>query len=295
MDATKLHQRQAWQAFAPQLHVCDADYLNTVAPFPVAPQQSGNLAQRLLVEGYIQANSEGWGLDFKLMADTVRAMTDANISPVFAFMYDEYWVPFHKLHALYSSLLGGKYYLLPDFWVWNVDPKRGESGWKPHRDKGRDALFENGAPKSLTTWIPLSRATPLNGCMYIVPANFDPTYNTADEGKWQFEYASIRALPGKPGDFFIWNQAVLHWGSRTAPHGGESRVSMAFEFQRADVAPYNQPLLEPMHTLQFDHRLKLIAKQILQYRHMYKLAPDIERVALELLGQASQPAPAPTI
>jgi hypothetical protein len=37
MDATKLHQRQAWQAFAPQLHVCDVDYLNTVAPFGVTP------------------------------------------------------------------------------------------------------------------------------------------------------------------------------------------------------------------------------------------------------------------
>jgi len=33
----------------------------------------------------------------------------------------------------------------------------------------------------LTTWIPLSRATPLNGCLYIVPAPLDPTYATPDE------------------------------------------------------------------------------------------------------------------
>ncbi len=293
MDATKLHQRQAWQDFAPQLHVCDVDYLNTLAPLAVNPQQAALVTQQLRVEGYIQASSGGWGLDLKLMADTVRAMTAADISPVFAFIYDEYWVPFHKLHLLYSSMLGGKYQLLPDFWVWNVDPKRGQSGWKPHRDKGRSALFEDGSPKSLTTWIPLSIATPLNGCLYLVPANFDPTYNTADEDKWKFEYESIRALPANPGDFFIWNQAVLHWGSRTSPNAAKSRVSMAFEFQRADVPPYNQPLLEPLRMLQFDDRLRLIAKQILQYQHMYKLPPDVERAALKLLGQSSQTAPAP--
>ena len=293
MDATKLPQREAWLEFAPQLHVCDVDYLNAIAPFAITPPQTEAIAQRLHVEGYIQANSNDWSLDFKLMADTVRAMSDADISTVFAFMYDEFWVPFYKLHELYSGLLGGKYFVLPDFWVWNVDPKRGESGWKPHRDKGRIALFEDGTPKSLTTWIPLSNATPLNGCMYIVPANFDPTYNTAEEGKWQFEYASIRALPGKPGDFFIWNQAVMHWGSRTSPYADESRVSMAFEFQRADVPPFNQPLLEPMRMLRFDHRLRLIAKQILQYQHMYKLAPEVERVARALLAQ-SELAPAGT-
>ena len=43
-------------------------------------------------------------------------------------------------------------------------------------DKGRRALFEDGSPKSLTTWIPLSNATALNGCMYIVPALHDPTF-----------------------------------------------------------------------------------------------------------------------
>jgi ectoine hydroxylase-related dioxygenase (phytanoyl-CoA dioxygenase family) len=199
-------------------------------------------------------------------------------------------VPFYKLHALYSGLLGGtNYWVLPDFWVWDVDPKRGESGWRPHRDKGARSLLPDGAPKSLTTWIPVSAATPLNGCMYIVPANFDPTYGTDKDKEWKFEYSSIRALPGNPGDFFIWNQAVLHWGSRTSPRAGESRVSMAFEFQRSDVPAFNNPTIKPLTVLNFEQRLKLIAKQILQYKHMYKLAPEIEAVANSLLGNAPAP------
>lgn len=71
--------------------------------------------------------------------------------------------------------------MLPDFWAWNVDPVRGDAGWRPHRDRGRTTLLPDGGPKSITTWIALTRATPLNGCMHVVPARNDPTYNTPDE------------------------------------------------------------------------------------------------------------------
>jgi SEC-C motif/Phytanoyl-CoA dioxygenase (PhyH) len=214
------------------------------------------------------------------------------LSPLLAFLYDEFWYPFFKLHHLYGALLGGKYCLLPDFWIWNVDPKKGEAGWKPHRDKGRKALFEDGSPKSLTTWIPLSPATPMNGCMYVVPAPHDPTYATAEEALMKFEPQSIRALPGSPGDFFIWNQALYHWGSRTSPHATESRVSMAFEFQRADVPPFNSPLIDPLCVLSFEARLKLIAKQMHRYRNMHDLDPKVAQMASDLLAQFnSSPVP----
>jgi ectoine hydroxylase-related dioxygenase (phytanoyl-CoA dioxygenase family) len=145
-------------------------------------------------------------------------------------------------------------------------------------------LLPDRSPKSLTTWIPLSHATPLNSCMYIVPALLDPTYGTEAEDQWKFQYPSVRALPGGPGDFFIWNQAVLHWGSLSSPRAPESRVSMAFEFQRTDVPAFNQPLLPPLTILPFEARLQLIAKQVLQYRHMYELDPTVEKMALQLLG-----------
>ena len=149
-------------------------------------------------------------------------------------------------------------------------------------------MRDDGSPKSLTTWIPLSPTTPLNGCIYIVPEQLDPTYATLDENKRQFDYASIRALPGNPGDFFIWNQAVLHWGGRTSPRAAESRVSMAFEFQRTDVPAFNSPLIDPLRVFTFEERLKLIAMQVYQYRQMYALDPKVAQFASEL---AVQPTP----
>jgi hypothetical protein len=204
------HTRAFWRSFAPRLHIEDRSLLGDISYFDLAAAKPERLAAQWRDDGYIQDNTI-WGLDLKSMADTVRLLSAANLSPLFAFVYDEFWLPFRKLHPLYRALLGGDYCLLPDFWIWNVD--KGEAGWRPHRDKGRKSLCDDGLPKSLTTWIPLSTATPLNGCMYVVPAQFDPTYATSDESAMRFDYQSIRALPANPGDFFIWNQAIFHWAA----------------------------------------------------------------------------------
>ena len=123
--------------------------------------------------------------------------------------------------------------------------------------------------------------------MYIVPAHRDKNYGTAQDKEWKFDYADIRALPGQPGSVFVWNQAVLHWGSRTSEFSDQVRISAAFEFQRGDVQPFNQPLLDPHALPTFDARLKLIAKQILQYEHMYPLTPEMKLFASLLLYDAA--------
>jgi hypothetical protein len=286
MEAAQFQKREHWLALAPGLHIEDRSLFENIA----YPELPAGAAARFRDDGYLQGTAD-WGLDVALMADTVRALSAADLSPLFAFVYDEFWYPFFKLHRFHSALLGGRYCLLPDFWILNVDPQKGGAGWRPHRDKGRRALFDDGTPKSLTTWIPLSAATPLNGCLYVVPAQHDPTYATADETEPKFDYQSIRALPAHPGDFVIWNQAIFHWGGKTSPDAMESRVSMAFQFQRADVPALDGPLLEPLRVLPFEARVKLVAQQLYRYRHLYELDPKLAEMASEPSAEAS-PAPA---
>lgn len=281
IDLSRLTDRDMWAAFAPKLHIEDLNLLPRAGLVLFNDDQARATQGQLRKEGYFQATNVNWGLDLGIMVETVKALSAASLPPVFSFLFDEFWVPFRKLASVYQSLLGN-YAMLPDFWLWDVDPKRGESGWAPHRDKGMVSLFPDGAPKSITTWIPLTQATPINGCMYIVPAQHDRTYNTPQENTHTFDMQSIRALPANPGDFFIWNQAVLHWGSKTAPYAPESRISMAVEFQRGDIPSFHDPLINPHVTLPFNVRLKLIGMQILQYRHMYKILPEVERIATEL-------------
>jgi hypothetical protein len=282
LQIDQLKNAESWLALAPGFHIGDENSFKNLRALVPGDNALADLDGRLKYEGYFQQKHD-WGLDLEKMAGTVRSFARQNISPVFCYLFDEFWLPFYQLDALYKGLLGD-YAMMPDFWVWNVDPKKGDAGWKPHRDKGHYALRPDGSPNSLTTWIPLSNATPLNSCMYIVPANADPTYGTPRDAEWRFELPAVRALPAEPGDFLMWNQAVLHWGSRTSLRADETRVSMAFEFQRLDIPPYNQPLLKPNTPLPFEMRLKLIAKQILQYRHMYRVEPALEQWALKLVG-----------
>jgi hypothetical protein len=282
IDAAHFTDPDYWRGFAPGLTLGDGANLKDLAPLDLPAERPAEIAALIKREGYVQQTHADWGVDTAAMAAAVRALSAEEISPVFAFLFDEFWAPFARLHALYESLLG-PYAMLPDFWVWNVDPAKDDAGWKPHRDRGHIALLPNRAPKSLTTWVPLTEATPLNGCIYIVPADRDPTYGTYNEAKMQFELPAIRALPAAPGDFFIWNQAVLHWGSRTSPRAPQSRVSMAFEFQRLDVAPFKSPLIPACEPLPFPQRLRLVARQMLQYQHMYKIDPTLEALAVELL------------
>ena len=281
---SEMHTREYWQAFAPGLHIERKSILQDVAHLQMTSSEQAEMAALLKEEGYVQSSAD-WGVNLGSMADTVRSLSRANLSPVFAFLYDEFWYPFLKLHLLYAALLGGKYFFLPAFWVWDVDPKKNEAGWKPHRDR-LNSLFDDGTPKSLTTWIPLSSATPLNSCIYIVPSLHDPIYATAEELNWKsnLEYSSIRALPAKPGDFLIWNQAVLHWGGRTSSRATESRVSIAFELQRADIPAFDEPLLDPFDIPPFERRIKLIAKQLLRYQKWHPLERDLAQFASALLA-----------
>ena len=122
--------------------------------------------------------------------------------------------------------------------------------------------------------------------MYVVPADRDPSYGTDYDDKWTFEFPEVRALPAKPGDVFMWTQALLHWGAHASPRGETPRISMAFEFQHGGAEPFNEPLLKPLSILRFQDRLKLIGKQVLQYKHMYTLSPDLEALARDLVGGA---------
>jgi len=77
---------------------------------------------------------------------------------------------------------------------------------------------------------------------------------------------------------------VLHWGGEASRFAAHPRISMALEFQTGERAPFNTPLIEPFTNLDFESRLKLVGKQILQYKHMYPLAARFELLARRLLG-----------
>jgi hypothetical protein len=279
----KIDNIQNWRDFAPNLHVFDENFLQGQKVFRLDDATKEQVSQKIKLEGYFQLPKQQWEIDFKLLVDLIFRLKIQKIPTPFAFIFDEYWLIFWKLSQIAQHILGDSSLRLPDFWAWHVDPQNSESGWTPHRDKDYKTLNKDGSPKSITFWIPLSDALPSNGCMYIVPANFDKNYGTPDDKTWNFDLASIRSLPAEAGSIFCWNQAVLHWGSKCSPFETKPRVSIAMEFQCSSMDPMNQPVMQVNEIPSFDMRLKLIAKQILQYQHMYPLSDDMKKVANEIL------------
>lgn len=243
-----------------------------------------SIKERILEEGYFQEEDAELAEIASRMGIAIKRCVEMGLSPTFLFLFDESWACFYRQHHAIASLIGEDYKILPDFWIWHVDPKAQESGWRPHRDKGGMSLAPDGSPLSLTMWIPMSEANPLNGCMYMVPADRDPYYNTPKENDgFGAALYDVRALPARPGDYLCWNQAVMHWGAHSSKRAPGARMSMALEFQRGDIAPFNNPLLDPKADIPFARRLKLVAKQILQYKHMYTLSPEMQKTAQKIL------------
>ena len=278
-DLQRFAEPDFWRTTAPTLHVDDCDFLLGDKPLRMTAPELKTLSAEVAKEGYTRFKPRRWTIDVAALAATIADLKARQIMPVFAFVFDEAWCLFREIRPYLAKMLGPEYRMLPDFWAWHVEASDRDGGWQPHRDKGGRSLFVDGRPKSMTTWIALSEATPENGCIYLVPADRDPAYNTAEDDQFKFGLGDIRALPCGPGTVLSWNQAVLHWGSRSSVRAKAPRISVAFEFQRGDVPPFNVPLLDPATPPPFATRLGLIAKQILQYQHIYPLSAEMKAFA----------------
>jgi hypothetical protein len=194
-----------WRGLAPNLHVNDAEFLHQQGIYPDESVNKSYIHDQILHEGYAQLNSLSWQLPLDDMVALIDTLHSRHIPITFCFMYDEFWFIFMHLHPTLQHILGSEYQRLPDFWAWRVDPDQSERGWHVHRDKGHETLYSNGMPKSLTVWIPLTDATTDNGCMYVLPADRDPTYRT---DQLVFPYfrqvaGDIRALPIQAGKILL--------------------------------------------------------------------------------------------
>jgi len=140
----------------------------------------------------------------------------------------------------------------------------GSSFGLPHRDySAADSLHcddeeeddddDEHHPKSpavLNVWIPLNDATTENGCMYVVPREFDADFARTDghhahmnpatevqrgvSSKIHFPLHGVRALPAPAGSLIAWYGNTIHWGSSCSKYAEDPRKSIALTFIRSD-------------------------------------------------------------
>ncbi len=261
---------ESWLRECPGLHIEGTSALGGRA---LGPREVRAALDDLLAEGHCELPGVLGAADAARMCRAQEHLVSHGWPAVFAFVYDEFWQATARLGAFFGAALGADYRQLPDFWAWYVPPSDEARGWGPHRDRP-GSLRADGTPSTLTAWLALSEATAQNGCIYLVPAGRDPLLHTATaQDLAKAELQNVRALPVQPGTALIWHQQVYHWGGRSSRRATGPRVNFACEFQRGDIAPCNQPLIDPRQPPDFISRLRLIGKQVRQYQHMYPLTP----------------------
>ena len=282
----------------------------------------------------VEVTGTGSGGGMAALSATVDRLERAGWPPVFCFMCDAVWeLICGPLWNEMEVLLGADCVLEPSVFAWSLkhagaastgegegegdgEGERGTGGvgplsrqrkiigqsfGLPHRDyTASEALFEDGlTPKLLNVWIPINDATLSNGCMRVVPREFDPAFARPDDPahmrpaaevrgaavcKLRFGLHGAQALPAAAGSLLLWNGNTIHWGGSCSRYAERPpRKSIAMVFRRGDVAQLEgagEPLTRTTaRALSPDGRLALVASSLLLYQQWHSLhaaaVPDV--------------------
>jgi hypothetical protein len=273
--------RSYWRALLPALTISD-DPPEVAPAVAVDDELRDRLRSDLLDEGWFRLPPCLPPDDVTRLSDAVQRLDTEGLPLGFLYVYDEPWRLSAWARPLLAALLGDDFKQLPDIWAWCVRADGVSRGWPPHRDRDFETLLPSGLPKSLSLWIPLTDATPDNGCMYVLPTGYDKNFLLRHKDVSVDVPQHIRALPAPAGSILGWNHVLVHWSGRTSRYATVPRVSISIEYQRADAKPENTPLLDPRRPPPFERRLGLIGKQIQQYAHMYDADPELLEMAERL-------------
>lgn len=212
--------------------------------------------------------------------DAIERAVSVGAPTVAAFALDAPWELAALLVRYADAALDTDAYLRPSFWAWRLD-EPSPRGWPPHRDRPPLGVDERGAPRSMTLWVPLTDATPDNGCIYVVPAPLDVQYHNPNATPEVMSLQCVRALPAAAGSVLGWSSSLLHWGG-IARAGAPGRVSISFEFQRGDVptARYDRGW-SPSRA----ERRAIVLEQWDQYAHMHGEPPASRQRLLEAVDR----------
>lgn len=283
-------QPDIWQQLNPQLSISkggepivDIDEIGTGD----GGFDGGGLSDRFWDEGYFLIEDVLPTDELAKLRQGIETLVAKGVSPALIYLYDEAWQVFRRLKPLLNHFLGDRVALLPHFWAWHVDPDQGGRGWPPHRDYQGESVIGDDMLISLSLWVPLSNATPSNGCMYVLPRSFEKCYDSPVTKPEDVSLQDVRALPAGPGAVMGWRQDLYHWGGRASQHATEPRISLSLEFQNAAFAPLAERLLNLEQAPEFIDRLVLIANQFEKYQHMQSIDADTVSWAKAVLEHCS--------
>lgn len=258
-----------WRRLAPELTISD---VQSVQPRLRNVAMGQAERRRLINDGFIHQRQPGIEAPWSKIATALERIVATGFPAAFIGVYDEVWSIAAQMAPVMDGLFNGKAALVPDFWASHTGS--GDAGAAAGRRRGGAALFRDGSPKSVSLWVPLTDATPENGCVYLVPAGQDRNYGKADATRADAPLTGIRALPAKAGDALIWTGETYHWRGRPARDNPDGPLaSLAFEFQSRDCGAFEGLIIDSYPYVPFETRLGLLARQMPRYGGVFSSHP----------------------
>lgn len=254
------------------LHVCAGDETRAGSEAAYVEGDATDSIGHLAEHGYFvkRPASTPTVAALSQVAAFVRAIKADGWPPVFAFLCDEIWAVIDALWPAMAQVLGDDCVLEPSVFLWALDrhmrrgkapglreARAGSAAFSlPHRDYPFDESVDSeGRPCLLNVWIPLVDVDTDNGCMYVLPREFDDLFEAPeDDGhmkaalpgvggagdssglRLRFDIGAARPLAPHPaGTLMTWNGCTVHWGSRCSSSAETPRSSFACAFRRADA------------------------------------------------------------
>ena len=247
-----------WRRLAPDLTISDGQ------PGKSVIRQADQIAKdrmTLINDGYLHLDGQDFNVDPAGIAEAMQRIVVAGLPSSFIGVYDQTWAIIARLEATLDGLFAGKAAMVPNFHADHIG--RDSQGRAATRQRPTLGLHRDKSPKNVTVWVPLTDATPENGCVYTVPAGQDKNYGAAETTRADASLPSIRALPAKAGDILIWTGEAYTWQGRPNPRAkAPALMSLSWEFQSADTPPLEGLTLDSYPYVPFETRLGLLARQM---------------------------------
>lgn len=290
-DLDRLDDTTFWRDLVPGARLSD-DPLRSLAsdPHPVTPVMIDGWKGQLRDEGYFQTGPMVGERRRAEMLRCIEGVRARGLPATFAVVYDVFLEVFGDLHAMFQGMLGARYGIIPNVWIYYIEQSEHDHGFQPHRDaEYADTINGDGMPTVLTLWLAINDATSLNSCIYVVPRQHDPGYAAAihslDQEPPEIELADIRALPVAAGSVLCWDQYVYHWGSRSCHRALAPRVSFTVYCQRGDVEPVDSALVPVPSPVPFDARLAYACRGVHRYSYLALRERPESRPVLDFLTE----------
>ncbi len=295
LERTHVTNADYWRRLNPECSISDRPFLESPVPYPALREVMDQQLAQIRKEGYFQTAPLVSSAEVDKLRQCVTAVVRHGHHSNYALVYDEFYHVMGRLANVLAPVLGPDFQLVPDeYAAYYIAPDDQSTGSSPHRDSLRSAtsVEPDGTPTLVNVWIPLTDATTLNSCIYVLPAHLDPQYPhhggvmSPDriDLSWR-DLPNIRALPAQAGSILCWSTHLLHWGARSSEYATEPRISFAMYYQSRRVPRYHEVTMDIPSPLPFADRLHLIEKV---WRRTGNWPPI--RLGLRLLAASPSPA-----